>query len=130
MDIALLSTPHRLDIPEQDHFLQGSDINYYVLCGGSSGDRVDQFDLYHKPSSIDSESIVYGENESEFDKRIRDGDIITLELDLEKKIMHLLINDRRFCHYFKIKMDNDTEYKIGMSVSQGTSFTIVDFQTY
>ena len=63
-------------------------------------------------------------------KRIHNEDIITLELDLEKEILCLFVNGEKIFMYFKIKMNDDIEYKMGITGPIKTSITLIDFQTY
>ena len=124
MDIGLVLSNHG-----HGAYMPSGNLWYQIICAWRTGhdDQISFDDTDYKSTEFDE--AFHSDYVDHYDHKIRDGDIITLQLDLRKKTMHLFVNERRFYNYFKIKMDSDIEYKIGMSVSQGTSITIVDVQT-
>ena len=61
---------------------------------------------------------------------IQDGDIVSMELDLESKTLYFSVNEIRHYEYFNIDMDNHTEYKLAISMDDPASVTIIDFEAF
>ena len=47
-----------------------------------------------------------------------------------KKIMKFFVNGRQFSVVFKIKMNDDIEYKLGVGMGEYRGLTLIDFKTY
>ena len=63
-------------------------------------------------------------------KQVQSGDILTLELDVDKKILRLFVNEKQCEYYFKIEMNDDIEFKMVMSLYEGVAIQIKDFEAY
>ena len=76
------------------------------------------------------DSCRYSGYDESYDEVLHDGDIITLELDLETKLFTLFMHQKQFYEMAKIEMHGDIEYKLAVEVGEGRSIKIIDFQTY
>ena len=126
MSIGLVSSKHG---PYQ--CLWSCDLHYlfyFVWCRSSyiSLECRDGYDNNGQGNEIRSDLPL----DRDFHERIRDGDMIKLELDLDKKMLFLFVDGKQHNVYFRFKMDDDIEYKLGIEMYPARVITIIDFQTY
>ena len=59
---------------------------------------------------------------------VKDGDIITLELDLEEQKLYLNVNQKRHYEYIKTKLA-DKDYKLAVCLDDRASVIIIEFDS-
>ena len=126
MAIGLVSSKYG---PYQDLF--GLHLHYLFYLTWSRTSQIslycnDDYDNNGQPIDICCDLPV----DKDFHQRVRDGDIVRLELDLERNMLFLSIDGKQYNEYFRCKMDDGIEYKLGITMTEARVVTIIDFQTY
>ena len=103
---------------EADYKIDGSLIGENMFCAfeSSSGHVAAHADGIGSVSFDDGDVVS-----------VNDGDIVTLELNLEQKILNLSVNQKRHFGYIKTKLKDDKEYKVSVCLDEVSSVTIIDF---
>ena len=107
-------------IVESDCNLEGNFYEYGKYCSfQSSGGSIVAY-----ACDIGSES----EDENEDPEELNDGDIVTMELDLNKQRLYLFVNQKLNCESIKTALEDDEQYKLVICLDDPASVALIDFE--
>ena len=61
---------------------------------------------------------------------VKDKDIVTMELNLKKKILKLFVNEQENLEHFKVEINDELEYKMAINLDDAASVEIINFETF
>ena len=109
-------------IVESNCELEGDFKKYGKYCSFES--------LFANGSIIADACDIGSENvdENAYPEELNDGDIATMELDLNKQRLYFFVNQKLNCESIKTALEDDKQYKLVICLDDPAGVTLIDFE--